>query len=158
MSFGRLKTPGLAQTAQHYRRQLQTWTKLEELEIKPQPVHPSPAERTKNQEREASQLLKKIQLEKHTRHCLVLLDERGQSLQSQEWFQQIQNWENAAHSCVHLVIGSSGGFSEQLRKQAHHIFSLGPQTLSHELARIVLLEQIYRAYSIKMGHPYHVDS
>ncbi|MBC7387253.1 MAG: 23S rRNA (pseudouridine(1915)-N(3))-methyltransferase RlmH, partial [Cryobacterium sp.] len=56
---------------------------------------------------------------------------------------------------VAFCVGSSLGFSEALRGKARGLFSLGPQTLSHEIARLVLAEQLYRSFSVLRGHPYH---
>jgi 23S rRNA (pseudouridine1915-N3)-methyltransferase len=55
-----------------------------------------------------------------------------------------------------FVIGPANGFSEETKKSASLLLSLGQMTLAHELARVVLLEQIYRAYTILKGHPYHL--
>ena len=54
-----------------------------------------------------------------------------------------------------FAIGPADGFSEATRGAAQHLISLGKMTLTHELARVVLLEQVYRAFTILKGHPYH---
>jgi 23S rRNA (pseudouridine1915-N3)-methyltransferase len=54
-----------------------------------------------------------------------------------------------------FAIGGADGFSADARSQAQYVFSLGKMTLAHELARVVLLEQLYRAFTILKGHPYH---
>ena len=55
-----------------------------------------------------------------------------------------------------FAIGGADGFSEEARRQAGFVLSLGRMTLPHELARVVLLEQLYRAFTILKNHPYHV--
>ena len=55
-----------------------------------------------------------------------------------------------------FAIGGSDGFSEEARRRARFILSLGKMTLPHELARVVLLEQLYRAFTILKNHPYHL--
>ena len=55
-----------------------------------------------------------------------------------------------------FAVGPADGFSEQLRGQADFVLSLGKMTLAHELARVVLLEQVYRAFTILKRHPYHL--
>ena len=54
-----------------------------------------------------------------------------------------------------FAVGGADGFSDEARSAAQHTFSLGKMTLAHELARVVLLEQVYRAFTILKGHPYH---
>jgi len=56
-----------------------------------------------------------------------------------------------------FAIGPASGFSEETRRSANMMLSLGKMTLPHELARVVLLEQLYRAFTILKGHPYHLS-
>jgi len=88
-------------------------------------------------------------------HTLVLLDSSGKSLTSEEFAQFLQNHQNRNPHPLVLAIGPADGFSDETREAAAAILSLGKMTLAHELARIVLLEQIYRAFTILQGHPYH---
>jgi 23S rRNA (pseudouridine1915-N3)-methyltransferase len=60
------------------------------------------------------------------------------------------------HAPLVFAVGSADGFSDELRQRADFVLSLGKMTLAHELARIVLLEQVYRAFTILKGHPYHL--
>lgn len=88
----------------------------------------------------------------------VVLDERGQQVDSRGLAARLTMWENQGGTKgVALLIGGADGHSEVLRQNADWIWSLTPLTLQHELALVVLLEQIYRAYSIKSGSPYHRD-
>jgi 23S rRNA (pseudouridine1915-N3)-methyltransferase len=86
---------------------------------------------------------------------LVLLDSRGKQLSSEEFAKFLENHQDRNPQPLVLAIGPADGFSDATRKAAHTILSLGKMTLPHELARIVLLEQIYRAFTILKGHPYH---
>ena len=88
-------------------------------------------------------------------HTLVLLDSRGKQLTSEEFAHFLQTHQDRNPQPLVLAIGPADGFSDQTRKAASAIFSFGKMTLAHELARIVLLEQIYRAFTILKGHPYH---
>jgi 23S rRNA (pseudouridine1915-N3)-methyltransferase len=88
-------------------------------------------------------------------HAIVLLDSRGRQLTSEEFAQFLQNHQDRNPQPLVLAIGSADGFSDQARKTATSTISLGKMTLAHELARIVLLEQVYRAFTILRGHPYH---
>ena len=86
---------------------------------------------------------------------LVLLDERGKSLTSPglaEWLTRVR--QLPVSSAV-LVIGGAYGVSEAVRTRANEMLSLSPMTLPHQLVRIVLLEQLYRAATILAGQPYH---
>jgi 23S rRNA (pseudouridine1915-N3)-methyltransferase len=88
-------------------------------------------------------------------HTIVLLDSRGKQLSSEEFAQFLQNHQDRAPQPLVLAVGAADGFSDQARKAASAVLSLGKMTLAHELARVVLLEQVYRAFTILKGHPYH---
>jgi 23S rRNA (pseudouridine1915-N3)-methyltransferase len=90
-------------------------------------------------------------------HSIVLLDSRGKQLSSEEFAQFVENHQNRSPQPLLFAIGGPDGFSEPARKSASVVLSLGKMTIAHELARIVLLEQLYRAFSILKGHPYHLS-
>ena len=86
----------------------------------------------------------------------IALDERGQNLSTQELVGKIDTWEMGGEiKEIALLIGASDGHGDQLRASATELWAFGKITLQHELALVVLLEQIYRAYTIKRGEPYH---
>lgn len=85
----------------------------------------------------------------------IVLDERGKQLRSTDFAQWIKARELAGTKHVCLLIGGADGHSSELREAADECWSLSSFTLQHELALVVLLEQIYRAYSILRGSPYH---
>lgn len=89
------------------------------------------------------------------RHKLILLDSRGKQLSSEELAKLIEA-EQVNRVPLLFAVGGSNGFSDETRRQANLILSLGKMTLPHELARVVLLEQIYRAFTILKNHPYHL--
>ena len=89
------------------------------------------------------------------RHKLVLLDSRGKQLSSEELAKFLER-EQVQSLPLLFAIGGADGFSEEARRQAGFVLSLGRMTLPHELARVVLLEQLYRAFTILKNHPYHV--
>ena len=86
---------------------------------------------------------------------LVLMDSRGKQFSSEEFARFLGEYQD--HNPLPLVfaVGPADGFSEAVRGAAQHTISLGAMTLPHELARVVLLEQVYRAFTILKGHPYH---
>ena len=87
---------------------------------------------------------------------LVLLDSRGKQLSSKELAVFIGDHQDRGTSQMMFAIGAADGFSEEATRIAGIQLSLGKMTLAHELARVVLLEQIYRACTILKGHPYHL--
>ncbi len=89
------------------------------------------------------------------RATLVLLDGRGKQLSSEELAGFIQQHQERGTQRLMFCIGPADGWSEAARSKAAFTLSLGKMTLPHELARVVLLEQIYRAFTILKGHPYH---
>jgi 23S rRNA (pseudouridine1915-N3)-methyltransferase len=88
-------------------------------------------------------------------HTLVLLDSRGKGLSSEEFAELLRYHQDRNPQPLVLAIGPADGFSDAARKAANTNLSLGKMTLPHELARVVLLEQVYRAFTILKGHPYH---
>jgi 23S rRNA (pseudouridine1915-N3)-methyltransferase len=90
------------------------------------------------------------------RRRLVLLDSRGKQLSSEELAAFLREHQNRNPLPLVFAIGPADGFSDQLRAKAEFVLSIGRMTLAHELARVVLLEQVYRAFTVLKGHPYHL--
>jgi 23S rRNA (pseudouridine1915-N3)-methyltransferase len=86
---------------------------------------------------------------------LVLMDSRGKEFSSEQFAKFLGNYQDRNPLPLVFAIGGADGFSEAARSPAQSVLSLGKMTLAHELARIVLLEQVYRAFTILKGHPYH---
>ena len=89
------------------------------------------------------------------RYKLVLLDSRGKQFSSEELAAMLAREQVNAVPLL-FAIGGSDGFGEEARREAGLILSLGKMTLPHELARVVLLEQLYRGFTILKNHPYHL--
>jgi 23S rRNA (pseudouridine1915-N3)-methyltransferase len=85
----------------------------------------------------------------------VVLDERGEAHATDSFRQLIDRWESAGHKAVAYLIGGADGHSQTLRDRADLVLALSPLTMQHELALVVLLEQLYRVYTMKRGEPYH---
>jgi len=90
-----------------------------------------------------------------SRYKLVLLDLRGKQYSSEELAAFLEREQVNAVPLL-FAVGGSDGFGDEARGAAGFVLSLGRMTLPHELARVVMLEQIYRAFTILKGHPYHV--
>ena len=86
----------------------------------------------------------------------VLLDERGKQLSSRDLADKLSAWQSDGRDLV-FVIGGPDGVSEACRSRANFTWSLSQLTLPHGLARVLLAEQLYRAWSLSQGHPYHRD-
>lgn len=86
---------------------------------------------------------------------LVLLDAGGKQFSSEEFAKFLGDYRDRNPLPLILAIGPADGFGDEARKAAQRSISLGRMTLEHELARVVLLEQVYRAFTILQGHPYH---
>ena len=93
-----------------------------------------------------------------TAPLLALLDERGRQLSSAALAQWLGRERDQGRQLLIFAIGPADGWSAAARRRAAEHLSLGPMTLAHELARVVLCEQIYRALTILSGHPYHRGS
>jgi 23S rRNA (pseudouridine1915-N3)-methyltransferase len=87
-------------------------------------------------------------------HFRIVLDPLGEMLDSIAFANKVAGWQ-AAHGRLGFLIGGADGHTDELRKAAGARLSLGPMILPHLLARVVLLEQLYRAECILSGHPYH---
>jgi len=90
-----------------------------------------------------------------TRPVLVLLDSRGRLMTSEVFAGWVGARRDGGTQQIVFAIGPASGWSDEGRAKAGLLLSLGPMTLAHALARLVLAEQIYRAFTILSGHPYH---
>ena len=99
----------------------------------------------------------RVLLERSAGMFRVALDERGAEVSSRALSEKISEWELSAKRNIAVLIGGADGHTEKVRREADWVWSLSRLTLQHELALVVVLEQIYRAYTIKAGTPYHRD-
>ena len=86
---------------------------------------------------------------------LVLLDSRGRQLTSEEIANFLEYHQSHGTQELLFAVGPADGWSDETRAPAKTVLSFGKITLPHELARVVLLEQLYRGFTILKGHPYH---
>jgi len=103
-------------------------------------------------ETEGEQLLGRVQPGEQ----MVLLDERGAQLRSRELGQRLGDWQSDGRDLC-FVIGGPDGVSRACHERANFTWSLSSLTLPHGLVRVLLAEQLYRAWSLQSGHPYHRD-
>jgi 23S rRNA (pseudouridine1915-N3)-methyltransferase len=89
------------------------------------------------------------------RAVTVIMDERGESLSSGAFAGRLQGWRAQDKPAVVFIIGAADGLAPSLREKASLAIAFGAATWPHQLVRIMLLEQLYRAVTILAGHPYH---
>lgn len=148
--IGKIKSPFFKEASSHYARAMERYAGLEIVEVKDAPSSLGPMERSA---REGEAILARL----GKGDLAVCLDETGQALTSRQLSCQLRQWlEDPVRSPV-LIIGGPYGLSEAVKARCDLCLSLGPMTLPHELARVVLLEQLYRAMTILKGLPYHHD-
>ena len=137
--IGKTKSPAIQSLTAEYLKRIAAYTDVDSLQLSDEPA------------------LLKIREKSGMRpaHSLVLIDSRGKQLSSEEFAQFLQNHQDRNPQPLVLAIGPADGFTDAARQSATAVLSLGKMTLPHELARIVLLEQVYRAFTILKGHPYH---
>ncbi len=100
---------------------------------------------------EGELILRQLQTSDH----LVLLDEHGKPFRSIDFADWIQKKQNTVSKRLVFVIGGPYGFSPEVYARANEKISLSPMTFSHQMVRLIFVEQLYRAYSILNGEPYH---
>ena len=120
------------------------------LELREMPEGKSPARETRMTD-EAERLVAKAS----SASVRILLDEHGRAMSSAAFATLIRDLRDRGESAIAFLLGGPDGHGEPARKAAQLSLSLGPMTLPHGLARVVLAEQIYRATTILAGHPYH---
>lgn len=98
----------------------------------------------------------KIILQRLTpQHFLIALDERGKRLQSPQWAAEIQHIMNTGSKTLVFLIGGPWGISEGIKNRAQKVWSLSSLVFPHQLVRLIMAEQLYRAFSILHHSPYH---
>jgi Uncharacterized conserved protein len=126
-----------------YLRRLSHFVKCEIIEVKDSTPHETP-------EIEGNRILQLL----NQNSFVCLLDVKGRSLSSQDLAHEIEAWQNRGIKEVAFIIGGANGVSADVRKKANYLLSLSFLTFTHEMARVVLLEQLYRGYTIIKGFPY----
>jgi 23S rRNA (pseudouridine1915-N3)-methyltransferase len=135
--IGKTKEPAIQSLTEEYLKRISHYAEVEALPLKDEAKLISFAGSNKD------------------RHKLILLDSRGKQLSSEDFAQFLEREKLNAVPLL-FAIGGSDGFSEEARHLATTKISLSKMTFPHELARVVLLEQLYRAFTILSKHPYHL--
>ncbi len=149
-SIGKESDKFIEEGIRYYFQKVMPWNTVELviLQIPKKAATTDPA-RAKLQEEEM--LLKKLQ----PTHYLILLDEKGKMLTSPQWAQQFQQCMNQGVKTAVILIGGAFGVTENVKKRANQCWSLSALVFPHQLVRLMVAEQVYRAFSILNNSPYH---
>ncbi|MGE0669031.1 MAG: 23S rRNA (pseudouridine(1915)-N(3))-methyltransferase RlmH [Sphingomonadales bacterium] len=145
IAVGRCKPGAERDLLDDYRKRL-PW-KLELIEVEEK----RPLDAATLRQREADLLLAKVP----DGALVVAMDGRGQAVTSEALSQKLVAWRDAGKSRICFLIGGASGHGDAVRERADFLFSLGNLTWPHMLVRVMLAEQLYRAWSIAANHPYH---
>ncbi len=153
LCVGKLKESFYEQAVKEYEKRLSRCCKLEIIELPEQrlPDAPSPSEIAQALQREAALIGQKLPKS----GVLIALCIEGQEMSSEALSQRIQQFAARGAAQLTFLIGSSFGLDEDLKRKADLRLSMSPMTFPHHLARVMLLEQLYRAYQIEAGTKYH---
>lgn len=141
---GKLKRGHFARASEHYLTRLAPYARITVVEL-----GPGRGQADAVRDAEGRALLEAAQ------GRVVALDERGERLTTEALARRVTDLELRGDSHLSLLLGGAEGHAAWLREAADEIWSLSSLTLPHELARVVLLEQLYRIESWRAGHPYH---
>ena len=153
ITIGKLKEPFYVSAAAEYAKRLSGYCKFSLLEL-PEvrlPEDPSPAEISAGLEKEADTIFSKIP--KGAWFCVFTPE--GKELSSEKFAEKLKEVKLSGKSSACFLIGSSFGMAQRVKDRADFKLSMGPMTFPHHLARIMVLEQIYRAEAIQAGSKYH---
>lgn len=146
IAVGKLK-PGYRGLCDEYLKRLRRYGSFAEREVQEAGSRENPVERVREETR-------RVQAALPPRGRTVALDRGGEPWSSEQLARQVEGWMLGS-SPVALVLGGVWGLAPEFLRAARHRWSLGPLTLPHQLARVVVLEQWYRAWTILRGEPYH---
>jgi len=139
IAVGKLKESFWVEAISEYAKRLSRFCKLEITEV----------EEKKTIEEEGKEILKRLS------GCAIVLDINGELVTSENFAARIQSAFNKSESCVTFIIGGSSGLSNEVKNKADASFSFGRVTYPHQLMRVILCEQIYRAFTIINNVTYH---
>src|SRR5690606_20571828 len=145
VAVGAMKRGPLAEAAQRYAKLLSGPASVELVEVKVRTASGVDAARAAHDE----------QALRHAEGHLLLVDETGDQLTTAELAERVDAWERGGASRITLFVGGPDGHGRALREAVDGSLALSRLTLPHDLARVVLLEQLYRVEALRAGHPYH---
>lgn len=153
VTVGKLKEKYLKDGIAEYTKRISRFAKLEMIELADEktPDKASELENQKILETEGARILSKV----GERDFVVVLAIEGKTFSSEEFSKQLEQASIKGYSTLTFIIGGSLGLAPVVKNRANLSVSFGRLTLPHQLMRLVLVEQIYRAFTIQQGSPYH---
>jgi 23S rRNA (pseudouridine1915-N3)-methyltransferase len=150
---GRLKQGPERELAERYRERFDDIGR--KLGFRGPDIHEIPESRARDTATRISEEAAAITALMPEKHVLVALDERGENIDSAGFARHLGRWRDQSAANTVFVIGGADGLSPELRRKAKLRIAFGSATWPHQMVRVMLLEQIYRAATILAGHPYH---
>ena len=141
--IGKTKDKSYRALQDEYLQRLSHFVKCELVEVRDSAPH-------ETKEIEGKRILEKL----NQTSFVCLLDVTGRSISSHELAKEVEKWQNAGTKEISFVIGGAAGASPEVAARADNMLSLSLLTFTHEMARVIVLEQLYRAYTIIKGFPY----
>ncbi|ARK32893.1 23S rRNA (pseudouridine(1915)-N(3))-methyltransferase RlmH [Halalkalibacter krulwichiae] len=153
VTVGKLKEKYLKQGIEEYAKRLSGYAKIDMIEVADEkaPEQASEAEMLQIKEKEGERILMKIHPDTH----VIALAIEGKMLSSEQLADNLDKLATYGKSKIAFVIGGSLGLSDDVMKRANEKLSFSKMTFPHQLMKLVLLEQVYRAFRINRGEPYH---
>ena len=148
---GKIKTPHWRSAAEDYLQRLARAWQIKHIIVRESGDH-APEERNK---REGAFIIEALSQPEMSGALIIALDEGGEMCSSMDFSKQLQLCWEKENRMPCFIIGGAYGLCPTIRQKAHRVLSLGPMTFPHELAQVLLLEQLYRADAILRGAPYH---
>ena len=153
ITVGKIKEKYLTAGIEEFTKRLTPFCKLETIAINEErmPEDPSPAEKEQVLGRETERLLAVIPQNSY----VIVLDVKGKLISSEELAAKFDKLALGGNSHITFVIGGAFGYTDALRKRADETISFSRMTFTHQMIRLLLIEQIYRAFKISRGEKYH---
>jgi 23S rRNA (pseudouridine1915-N3)-methyltransferase len=141
------KDSNLKSIEKEYEKRLSSFSKLETISVK--------ASKSDNREQAQAEEHSKLISKLNKDACLIALDEKGKNLTSEEFSEFIRKIRDEGQGKAQFIIGGSNGLHPEILKNAEHRLSFSKMTFTHEMIRVFLKEQLYRAFCILAGKRYH---
>lgn len=157
ITVGKVKEQYLRDAIAEYSKRLSRYCKLDIVEVADEktPEHASEGVERRIKAKEGERIAKHIRDDAFVIALVIALAIEGQQLTSEELAQKIDGLGVHGTSHIQLIIGGSLGLDPTIVKRADYLLSFSKMTFPHQLMRVILLEQLYRAYKINAGEPYH---
>ena len=150
---GKIGEKYLVEGIKEYKKRLNKYINLDIVEVKDEPLP------KKNNDKEIDKIKyieeEKIKEKLDSNAHIIMLDLEGKQFTSEEFAQKIKEFENTGINKINIIIGGTMGFTNVFKEEADTLISFSKMTFPHQLMRLILLEQIFRAFKINKNEPYH---